>query len=82
MGVLWFVVGILILVVLVGGGVFYSYMKNTSSTALREKKYRREMVAIENRKAKAILAGDLFEAHVADTDAVSLRERYIAGKDL
>ena len=82
MGVLWFVVGIIILVLAVGGVVFYSYMKNSSATAMREKNYRRELAAIENRKAKALLAGDAFKANLADKDAVILRDRYIAGKDV
>lgn len=82
MGILWFVVGLIILVLLAGGVVFYTYMKSSSQTALREKNYRKQLAAIENRKAKAIMAGDSFESRLADQDAVALRERYIAGKDI
>lgn len=82
MGALWFIVGLLVLVVGVGTAVMVTYVNRSSASSKREHAYRKAVAALEVRKAKALSVGDAFEVHVAEQEAVALRERYIAGKDL
>lgn len=82
MGALWFVVGLIALIVVIGFVVLMKYTSAASREMRRERQYRRQLASIENKKAKAIFEKDEFTAYQADREAVALRERYIAGKDV
>lgn len=82
MAPLWFVVGLTAVVVLIAAGVLVHYTNTRTKEANYERTYKVKMRELENRKAKAINARDDFEAHLADQDAIKLRDRYIAKQEL
>ena len=82
MGALWFVVGLTFVVALIGAAVVVHYTKDARREAAYERTYKVKLRELENRKAKAINARDDFESHLADQDAIKLRERYIAKQEL
>ena len=82
MGALWFVVGLTLIVALTATYIIVKYVRNAEKDQGYERDYKIKLRALENRKAKAINARDDFEAHLADQDAIKLRERYIAREDL
>lgn len=82
MGALWAVVGILVVVVAIGATVIVRYVTASSRSSSRDVAYKKAMVALENKKARGILEKDDFAVHQADREAVALRDRYVAGKDI
>jgi uncharacterized membrane protein YgaE (UPF0421/DUF939 family) len=72
---------VLTLIVVVGAAFMVNYVMSNSRTTKRELDYKRAMVAIESKKAKAIASGDLFDSWQADKEAEELRQRYIGGKE-
>lgn len=80
------VIGILLtvfsLIVIGGTVVLVTYLRGSSATALRDRKYKKAVAAIEIKKARAVNAGDSFGEYVANQEAIELRERYIAGKEI
>lgn len=70
-------------VVLVGAAAVYvvTRQRRTSEAVERDLEFKRAMVALENKKAKAISARDQFEEYSADRQMQLLRDAYVAGKD-
>lgn len=82
MGALWFVVGLTFVLALTATAVLIVHTRKQRELSNYDRDYRVKLRELENRKAKAINARDDFEAHLADQDAIALRDRYIAKKEL
>ncbi len=77
MGALWFIVGLTFVLAIVATGVVVTYTRKQNALSEYDHEYKTKLRVLENRKAKAINARDDFEAHLADQDAIKLRQRYI-----
>lgn len=73
---------VLVVVIVIGGFFLIDYVMKSSKGNTRDRNFRREMVRLDSREAKALTAGDAFEVHVITAEREELRQRYIAGKDI
>jgi len=72
---------IVIAVVAAGGGAMaFSQWRTNRNIQTRELAFKRRMVELENRKAKALHTKDDFEVFAADQEMIRVRERYALGK--
>lgn len=76
------IIVILAVVIVVGGFFLLNYVMKSSKGNTRDRDFRREMIRLDSREAKALTAGDPFEVHVIAQEREELRQRYIAGKDI
>ncbi|QIG57965.1 hypothetical protein SEA_PAULODIABOLI_281 [Microbacterium phage PauloDiaboli] len=81
-GILIAVIVVLSIGLLIAAVFVTNYVMKSSKGNTRDRNFRREMIKLDSREAKALTAGDSFEVHVVNAEREALRQTYIAGKDI
>ena len=81
MGAVWFVIGILILVVAVGGTALYLYLRKQRASAERSQRFKIAVLAQENRRDAALMKDkNSPDAYIAEREILKIKQRYISGE--